>query len=147
VFALDDRRHVPAGLHEDLTPIELMGIVAGAPGDVVHGAGRLLADWRLRRVEDVEYRARAAGSGLEARAVAFSGHLEKAHRVDEEVHGSLVRFLGQRDRMEAADGVVRIDRSIGPRLPSLVRRLARKLDLDAVEVFEHEGVRSEAAGT
>src|SRR6266481_1687786 len=120
VFALDHRRHVPAGLDKDLAPFELVGVVAGAPGDVVDGADRLLADGRLRCVEHVDDRAGTSGAGLEAGAVALFGDLEEAHGVGEEMDRGFVRLLGQRDRMEAADGVVWINGSIGPRLPALI---------------------------
>src|SRR5713226_4190784 len=49
IFALDHRRHISAGLHKDLAPFELVGVVAGAPGDVVDGADRLLTNRGLRR--------------------------------------------------------------------------------------------------
>src|SRR5216683_2272420 len=49
VLALDHGRHVTTGLDQHLAPVELMRVVGGAPCDMVHGSGRLLAHRRLRR--------------------------------------------------------------------------------------------------
>src|SRR5712692_5379032 len=85
VLALDDRRHVAAGLDQHLSPVQLVGVVAGTPGHVMDGAGGLLTDRRFGRIEHVEQRAGAAGPGFEAGAVALRRHLAKALCVGEEV--------------------------------------------------------------
>src|SRR5438128_2886937 len=144
VLALDDRRHVTARLDQHLAPVQLVGVVGRAPRDVVDGADRLLPHRRLRRVEHIEDRGRATRAGFEARAVALRRDLAKTHRVGQEVDGGLVRFLGQRDGVEAADLVMRIDRAVRPWLPALVGRFPGQLDLDAVEVLEHQSVGAEA---
>src|SRR5207245_511788 len=94
----------------------------------------------------IEDRGRAARAGFEARAVALRRDLAKTHRVGQEVDGGLVRFLGQRDGVEAADLVMRIDRAVRPWLPALVGRFPGQLDLDVVGVgdVEVDGLLDEA---
>src|SRR4029077_11008984 len=123
VFALDHRRHVASGFDQHLTPVDLMRIVGGPPRHMVDGSGRLLPHRRLRRIQHVEHRARAAGAGFEAGAVLFAAHLAEAHGLGQELDGVEVGLLAQGHRMEAADLVMRIDRAVRPRLPSLIGRL------------------------
>src|SRR5438477_2192431 len=48
--------------------------------------------------------------------------------------------------MKAADGVMGIDWAVRPWLPALIGRVTGQLDLDAVEILEHQRVDAEARG-
>src|ERR1700682_2673878 len=85
VVALDHRRHVAPRLDQHLAPLTLMGGVGGSPGDVVHGADRLLALGPFGRLDQVEDRMLAALTGFEPGAASFLTGLAKAHRLHERV--------------------------------------------------------------
>src|SRR3989442_12070885 len=95
------------------------------------GPDSLFAYRRLGRVEHVDHRARAAGPGRKARSVAIASDLAKAHGVRQKSDCGQVRFFTQRHRIEAANRVLGIDRTIPPRLPTLIRGLTDELGLDA----------------
>src|SRR5258708_9337048 len=63
-----------------------MGCVRGAPGDVMHGADRLLALWSFRRFDHVEDRPLPTRTCLEPGAPSLLTRLAKAHRFDQEIN-------------------------------------------------------------
>src|ERR1700730_567011 len=147
ILALDHGRDVAPGLDQNVTPVQLMRIVGGTPRHVMDRPHRLLAHRSLGRVEHIEHRCRATGPGFEARAIAVASDLAEAHGLGEKAGGGEVRLFAQCDRMEAADLVMGIDRTVRPGLPSLVRRVTHQLDLDAIEILEDERVDAETGYT
>ena len=54
IVAVDDRRHLVAGVHQRLAHLELLGAVFDGKGDVVDRAGAEIGDSRARQRLDVD---------------------------------------------------------------------------------------------
>src|SRR5680860_306978 len=114
VVAVDDRRDVIAVLDDLLAPCLLRLVVGRAPGDMVHGAGGHQAPRRLGLADHVDDLAGCSVADREAEPLAGPLGQREAQRVDQQPGRGLEAVLGERDRVEAADGLLGRN---GPFLP------------------------------
>src|SRR5215831_14238169 len=83
VLAVDHRRDLATGRDKDVAPGQLLAIVGGPPGDVVHRPHRLLSRGCIRGFQHIDQRTRPSSAGLEARAAVLATGWTESHRVAE----------------------------------------------------------------
>src|ERR1700730_2976939 len=120
VLPVDDRGNLAAGLHQLLSPGQLLGVVGGSPGNVVHRADRLLAPGEIRVLEQLDQGAGGAVPGRQVGAATLASDLLEPHHLAQKAPAGLCVADAETDGVEASDSQLGIYGTLRPGHPAVV---------------------------
>ena len=138
ILAVHDRRRVvslPLNVRE---PCQLLLIIRGALGDVMHGPDSHSSLPPFRRAHDVHDARRSRSRGHISAAAGFFGTQLESHGLCQQRGRAMVGFLGERGAVKAMNGELYRHRSFreGPVLGHAIG--AYQLDAHAIRIVERQ---------